>query len=197
MIDKEKIPEGFPTHKHQADFWEHLGRTVATFGSLENYLVKGIYVFLVMEKSDKKVNNSKDLQVFNDWYKERNRVLLKDMTCSLSALVKKYANLASCNSLINKDDVTKELLDRLDKIVKYRNLLCHAAWGLPNKEGKSLAIYVNNDEEKSYLETPIGTEFLQQIQKHTAELICLVMEISTILDPEGRCLPSKPSPILI
>ncbi|TXK94419.1 hypothetical protein BMR11_15210 [Methylococcaceae bacterium CS5] len=197
MIDKEKIHKGYPTHKHQADFWEHLGRTVATFGYLEATLVKGIYVFEVMTKRDKKVNNEKDLKDSEDWNNKLNSSLLNNMSLPFGELVKKYHNLANNNSLINKDDVIKEGLDGLDEIVKYRNLLCHAAWGLPNKEGKSLAIYVNNDEEKSYLETPIGTEFLQQIQKHTAELICLVMEISTILDPEGRCLPSKPSPILI
>ena len=194
MIDKEKIHKGYPTHKHQADFWEHLGRTVATFGYLEATLVKGIYVFEVMTKRDKKVNNEKDLKDSEDWNNKLNSSLLNNMSLPFGELVKKYHNLANNNSLINKDDVIKEGLDGLDEIVKYRNLLCHAAWGLPNKEGKSLAIYVNNDEEKSYLETPIDTEFLQQTQKHTAELICLVMKISTILDPEGRCLPSKPSP---
>ncbi|TXL12198.1 hypothetical protein BMR05_15770 [Methylococcaceae bacterium HT4] len=142
-----------------------------------------------MTKRDKKVNNEKDLKDFEDWNNKLNSRLLNNMSLPFGELVKKYHNLANNNSLINKDDVIKEGLDGLDEIVKDRNLLCHAAWGLPNKEGKSLAIYVNNDEEKSYLETPIGTEFLQQIQKHTAELIYLVMEISTILDPEGRCQP--------
>ncbi|TXL14348.1 hypothetical protein BMR06_16445 [Methylococcaceae bacterium HT5] len=189
MIDKEKTPKGYPTHKHQADFWEHLGRTVATFGYLEDTLVKGIYVFEVMTKRDKKVNNEKDLKDFEDWNNKLNSRLLNNMSLPFGELVKKYHNLANNNSLINKDDVIKEGLDGLDEIVKDRNLLCHAAWGLPNKEGKSLAIYVNNDEEKSYLETPIGTEFLQKIQKHTAELICLVMCIITKLDPEGRCQP--------
>ncbi|GFO73269.1 hypothetical protein BJAS_P3983 [Bathymodiolus japonicus methanotrophic gill symbiont] len=189
MIDKEKIPKGYPTHKHQADFWKHLGRTVATFGYLEDALVKGIYVFEVMTKRDKKVNNEKG---FEDWNNKLNKSLCKNMTLTFRALVKKYHNLANNNSLINKDDVIKEQLDYLYEAVKFRNMLCHAGWSDPDKEGKSLPIYLNNDFE--YLKTPVGTEFLRQTQKHTAELICLVMEISTILDPEGRCLPSKPSP---
>ena len=153
MIDKEKIHKGYPTHKHQADFWEHLGRTVATFGYLEATLVKGIYVFEVMTKRDKKVNNEKDLKDSEDWNNKLNSSLLNNMSLPFGELVKKYHNLANNNSLINKDDVIKE---GLDEIVKYRNLLCHAAWGLPNKEGKSLAIYVNNDEEKWLYVNPSG-----------------------------------------
>ncbi|GFO73340.1 hypothetical protein BJAS_P4254 [Bathymodiolus japonicus methanotrophic gill symbiont] len=174
---------------NQADFWEHLGRTVATFGYLEDALVKGIYVFEVMTKCDKKV---KDLESFEKWYYDTlNSNLLKNMSLPFGKLVKKYHNLANNNSLINKDDVIKKQLKFLDdEVVKFRNMFCHAGWRVPDKEGKSLPIYLNNNGE--YFKTPVGTEFLQQTQKHIAELICLVMEISTILDPEGRCLPSKP-----
>ncbi|TXL03801.1 hypothetical protein BMR09_14075, partial [Methylococcaceae bacterium CS3] len=94
MIDKEKIHKGYPTHKHQADFWEHLGRTVATFGYLEATLVKGIYVFEVMTKRDKKVNNEKDLKDSEDWNNKLNSSLLNNMSLPFGELVKKYHNLA-------------------------------------------------------------------------------------------------------
>ncbi len=29
------LPPSFPTHQHSPKFWEQLGRTVATFGCLE------------------------------------------------------------------------------------------------------------------------------------------------------------------
>ena len=35
----------YPTHKHDPIFWEALGRTIATFGFLEEVLGKAIYAF--------------------------------------------------------------------------------------------------------------------------------------------------------
>ena len=35
----------FPTHLHPAEFWEALGRVVATFGFLEETLGKAIFSF--------------------------------------------------------------------------------------------------------------------------------------------------------
>ena len=35
VVDLESLPPMFPTHLHSAELWEHLGRTIATFGHLE------------------------------------------------------------------------------------------------------------------------------------------------------------------
>jgi hypothetical protein len=35
IADIENLPASFPTQRHSAAFWENLGRTVATFGFLE------------------------------------------------------------------------------------------------------------------------------------------------------------------
>ena len=42
-IDSSTLPEKYPTDKHEAVFWESLGRAVATFGFLEEVLSKAIY----------------------------------------------------------------------------------------------------------------------------------------------------------
>ncbi len=44
-VDVEKLPTNFPTHRHTPEFWEALGRTVATFGFLEEALGKAIFSF--------------------------------------------------------------------------------------------------------------------------------------------------------
>ena len=36
VIDKDSLPDRFPTHLHESVFWEELGRTIATFGLLED-----------------------------------------------------------------------------------------------------------------------------------------------------------------
>ena len=38
FVDHKNLPMGFPTHMHSAEFWEALGRTIATFGFLEETL---------------------------------------------------------------------------------------------------------------------------------------------------------------
>ena len=43
VVDLESLPPMFPTHLHSAEFWEHLGRTIATFGHLEEVLGKAIF----------------------------------------------------------------------------------------------------------------------------------------------------------
>ncbi|WP_230383104.1 hypothetical protein [Paracoccus shanxieyensis] len=45
IIDRSKLPEGFPTHRHAAEFWEQLGRVIASFGFLEEVLGKAIFAF--------------------------------------------------------------------------------------------------------------------------------------------------------
>jgi hypothetical protein len=45
IVDIKNLPASFPTHRHSAAFWENLGRTVATFGFLEEVLGKAIFAF--------------------------------------------------------------------------------------------------------------------------------------------------------
>src|SRR5665647_1735592 len=44
-IDRDKLPPLFPTHRHLPRFWEQLGRTIATYGFLEEVLGKAIFAF--------------------------------------------------------------------------------------------------------------------------------------------------------
>lgn len=45
QVNQNDLPNKFPTHGHEAAFWESLGRTVATFGFLEEILKKAIFAF--------------------------------------------------------------------------------------------------------------------------------------------------------
>ena len=45
VVNRNALPDRFPTHKHEPAFWEALGRTVATFGFLEDVLCKAIFAF--------------------------------------------------------------------------------------------------------------------------------------------------------
>lgn len=43
LLDRDRLPSDFPTHRHSSEFWEQLGRAVATFGFLEEILKKAIF----------------------------------------------------------------------------------------------------------------------------------------------------------
>ena len=43
VVDLDRLPRDFPTHRHDAACWEGLGRAVATFGFLEEILGKAIF----------------------------------------------------------------------------------------------------------------------------------------------------------
>ena len=45
VIDKDRLPDRFPTHRHEAGFLEEPDRMVATFGFLEEVLGKAIFAF--------------------------------------------------------------------------------------------------------------------------------------------------------
>jgi hypothetical protein len=45
IINRDKLPPLFPTHGHSPHFWEQLGRTIATYGFLEEILGKAIFAF--------------------------------------------------------------------------------------------------------------------------------------------------------
>jgi hypothetical protein len=45
IVEKDGLPQFWPTNRHAPEFWEALGRTVASFGFLEEVLGKAIFVF--------------------------------------------------------------------------------------------------------------------------------------------------------
>ncbi len=52
VVDLNSLPPLFPTHLHSAEFWEQLGRTVATFGHLEEVLGKAIFALTATVRYD-------------------------------------------------------------------------------------------------------------------------------------------------
>jgi hypothetical protein len=57
IIDRGNLPSMFPTHRHEPQFWEHLGRTIATYGFLEEVLGKAIFAFTATRRySPEEVN---------------------------------------------------------------------------------------------------------------------------------------------
>lgn len=61
VINRDELPSKFPTNTHDPAFWEILGRAVATFGFLEETLVKAIFAFTATKTySEEEVQNALD-----------------------------------------------------------------------------------------------------------------------------------------
>ena len=167
-IDPEELPEMFPTHQHEASFWETLGRTVATFGFLEETLCKAIFAFTVTRP----YSEDEIQKAYLEWLPKLQRALsdqLRNLTDSYGKAVREHPDST------NQD--LDELLDKLKKASEIRNVICHGSWRPPNSGGASLPFFVNRRKER--FETPIDCQFLIQTQQHVTELICAVINTVT------------------
>lgn len=166
QIDIDKLPSNFPTQNHSREFWEALGRVVANYGFLEEVLGKSIFSFTGAQYHPK----DKIKEAFEEWIK----TLEKALSESLANLIKlseetarKYKNYGGKN--------IDELIANLKKSAKYRNVLCHGSWQAPDENNCSKPFFVTNEKDKLIWDTPINIEWLNQVQKHIAQLACCII----------------------
>lgn len=170
IVNQSGLPEAFPTHLHDARFWEALGRAVASFGFLEETLGKAIFSFT----ATKPYCEQEVQQAYVEWLQKLERALVDP----LGGLIESYGQAVREHpdaTITNLDG----LLDDLKKASKLRNVLCHGSWRAPDSKGASIPLFV--DRQKQIFQTAIGVEFLDQVQKHVAELICAVVDSVTAM----------------
>lgn len=168
VVDVERLPVNFPTHRHSSDFWQALGRAVATFGFLEETLGKAIFSFTAMRSyPDDQIQ-----EAYGSWLKTLERAL----SDPLGNLIDSYAKAVRDHGGASIESLD-ELIADLRAAAVVRNVICHGSWGMPDDAGRSLPLFVNKRIEK--FETPIDTTYLDQLRRHTAELACAVINTVT------------------
>lgn len=176
VVDIKNLPASFPTHRHNAAFWENLGRTVATFGFLEEVLCKAIFAF----SATTRYSESEVEAAFEKWLPTLERALIDP----IAGLVDAYGKAVRNNSdatITNLDD----LLSELRKASVIRNVLCHGSWQTPDANGKSLPRFVNR--QKMVWDTSIDIAYLQQTQRAARSHIW-DGSFQAHAVPEKRCL---------
>jgi hypothetical protein len=168
IVNIDKLPSLFPTHRHSPFFWAALGRSIATFGFLEEVLGKAIFAFT----ATRSYPESEIEAAYNKWLPTLERAL----TDQLGSLIDSYGKAVRDNP-----DATVETLDdllaELRKASTIRNVLCHGSWRVPDSDGRSLPLFVNR--QKMVWDTPIDIAYLEQTQKAVAELACAVINTVT------------------
>jgi len=168
VVQSKDLPVLFPTHKHEAAFWENLGRTIATFGFLEEILSKAIFSFT----ATKPYSEEEAMEAYEKWLPQLENSL-SDQIWNLTESYGKAVREHPQSTIENLD----ELLEHLKEASKIRNVLCHGSWRTPTSNGASIPFFVNR--KKEIFETPIDNRFLLQVQKHVSELICSVINTVT------------------
>lgn len=179
-IDRDKLPADFPTHAQQPAFWEELGRTVATFGFIEEMLGKAIYALT----GTKKFDPEGDPEAFEKWIKTLERAL----TGQLSALIGDYEIALKGNERTASVDHCS-LIVELQKAKDIRNTVCHCSWGKPDEEGRTTPTFVNRHLE--VFQTPVDVQFFQRVRTELRLLACDVMDSVTSV---GYKFPGSNSP---
>lgn len=174
IADIENLPEQWPTHRHSAEFWEYLGRAVATFSFLEEVLGKAILSF--------EGNRSITENEYEEEKENFQKKLEKAAYDTLNPLIKSYMESAKkhCDSNGPITEICiNDLTEKLREVATHRNVLCHGSWRTPDEQGRSTPFFVNKKLE--VFDTPIDVNFLKQTQEHTAELAYKVIETVTAM----------------
>lgn len=183
ISDWDSLPPMFPTHRHGPEFWEWLGRTIATYGFLEEMLGKAIFALTATRQYSREEVDA----AYQAWTPQLERAL----TDQLWNLAESYGKAVKDNPDATIPNCA-ELVDALKKAAVWRNALCHGSWGVPDKDGASVPFFVSRRME--VFDSSVDVARLQQIQTHVAELACCIIESVTHMGWQfpGGVGPGKP-----
>ena len=180
VIDRAGLPAHYPTHAHEPVFWEALGRAVATFGFLEEVLLKAIFAITATTPYEE----DKIEAAYKAWVP----TLTRSLSDPLGNLIDTYGKAVRNNTNSNIENFDA-LLEDLRKACKIRNAICHGSWRAPDSKGLSIPFYVNKQGE--VFDTLIGIAFLAQLREATTDLACAVIDTVTHM---GWQFPSSNGP---
>ena len=168
VISRSELPQLFPTHRHEAEFWEHLGRALATYGFLEEVLGKAIFVFTGTQPYEPHEID----EAYRKWIPD----LEKALSDTLAPLADAYGRAVNANKAATITNV-QDLVAEIKEATKLRNALCHGSWQLPNADGAAKLLYVTRQMER--FDSEIDVCFLQKTQRHVVDLACSVIDTVT------------------
>lgn len=180
VMDTGQMPENFPTNLHDKEFWEWLGRLVATFGYLEVVLKKAIYYFQTSRPYPEKEID----EAYQTWELKFQSVL----SGTLTKLVDAYQVAVIAHPEASPGTGFPAVLEDLRRVAKLRNALCHANWPPPDENGASLPYVL--DRKLNEFATPVDVAYLKKSQQ---EVAWLANEVGSTLTSMGMILPGTNS----
>lgn len=182
-IDRARLSPKWPTDQFTGAFWEQLGRTIATFGLLEEVLGKAIFAFTATTS----FNETDAAEYLAKW----DRQLHQALTDTLWPLAEVYGKVVRDHQESDFENVD-ELVDDIKMASKIRNALCHGSWRTPDSSGTADLYYF--DKKDGRFDTRVDIDWLHRVQSHVVELICSVIDSVTVMGWEfpGGAGPGEP-----
>ena len=168
IVQREGLPADFPTHLHAPAFWEELGRTVATFGFLEETLGKAIFAF----SGTREVDEEDVERELEGW----STTLERALSDPLGGLIDLFGKTLRENKRATISNAN-ELIGDLRKAAAVRNVLCHGSWRLPDASGASVPLFVN--KRMDVFVSRVDLAYLRQTRAHVVDLVCSVIDTVT------------------
>lgn len=168
-LDREQLPEHFPTHRHSAMFWESLGRTVATFGVLEETLGKAVFSLTVGQYYAREEEAHAAYQM---WLQD----LQQGPGEPLVNLADSYAQMALGHP-DSEPEAVEQLVADIRRFAALRKVLCHGAWQTADEAGDALPMFV--DRSQNIFGTPVDIDYMERVRRHVVDQICCVIDSVT------------------
>ena len=163
VVDISALPEYWPTQIMPAEFWEELGRTVATFGLLEEMIKKTCFVLSATRKYE---------SVTTEMYERWTHGLEKMVKDPLGSLIDRFEK-----ELKADESHDLNLIHNLRDLKEHRDILCHGSWR-PGSDGKQLRpLFVNRKSE--ICDSEYSVDDLREIRRQVVEVLCLCMNTGT------------------
>ena len=183
-IDRERMPEEWPTHLIPNEFWEELGRTVGTLAFLEDCL-KRATLAITATRTYRTVEQAE--KAFATWEED----LETSLNDPLGKLVERMATAIKADSRFPKDDIDA-IEQGLKSVAEWRNALCHGAWvGFDPDSGVATLRYWKKKEWRQRSSRALSTTDLARIRRKTVDLTFRVIDAVT---RRGIQFPGSTSP---
>ena len=188
-LNRNAFVPNYPTHAHPPGLWDELGRTVATFGFLEDVLVKAY--FAITGTTSYEWETEEEAKAAVEKWGEQLSLAMAD---TLTSLAQKYAAAVRRNKAANFPQID-ELEASIKRATESRNAICHGFWGKPDASGKSELSYFSMPGKKvanlQKFETRIDIAWLRQLRAEAFELACDVIDSVAVM---GYQFPSSAGP---
>ena len=183
-IDRERMPDEWPTHLIPTEFWEELGRTVGTLAFLEDCL-KRANLAIAATRTYRTVEQAKEA------FDALELDLETSLNETLGKLAKRMATAIKADTRYSADDVDT-IEQGLKSVAEWRNVLCHGAWvGYDQDSGVATLRYWKKNEWRQRSSRCLSTTDLAKIRREAVDLTFRVIDLVT---RQGIQFPGSTSP---
>ena len=169
-IDRERMPDQWPTHRIPREFWEELGRTIGTLAFLEDCL-KRANLAITATRTYRTVEQAE--AAFATWQ--------SDLETSMNETLKK---LADRMATALKDDerypatALEAIRNGLRRVTEQRNALCHGAWvGYDSELRIATLRYWRKNEWRQSTSRCLSMSDLSEIRRDATDLTYDVVDL--------------------